>query len=141
MNADRSTESKGSIAENESSVRSRVVDALRAMLERVELGSLDMAKETAEGVALILEHNRVRCVLVVGKEPPRHCLSPRELEVARLIADGFTNRAIGSALDISSWTVSTHTRRIFVKLGVCCRAEMVAQLFGVPASRSGVERT
>jgi len=59
-------------------------------------------------------------------------LSPRERQIARLVADGATNRAIGSVLDISLWTVSTHLRRIFAKLGVGSRAEMVAQLFGAP---------
>jgi len=108
-----------------------LVDALRVMLERAESGRIDMAKANDAGAAFILEHNQVRCVLVVGESPPRQGLSPRELEVARLIADGFTNRTIGAALEISSWTVSTHTRRIFAKLGVSCRAEMVARLFGV----------
>jgi DNA-binding CsgD family transcriptional regulator len=56
--------------------------------------------------------------------------SPRELEIARLVAQGATNHAIARSLDISPWTVSTHLRRIFAKLGVGTRAEMVAQLFG-----------
>jgi DNA-binding CsgD family transcriptional regulator len=59
-------------------------------------------------------------------------LSPRELQIARLVARGATNQAIARALDISTWTVSTHLRRIFAKLGVGTRAEMVAQLFGTP---------
>ena len=61
---------------------------------------------------------------------PRHALSPREVQIARLVADGATNRAIASSLDISLWTVSTHMRRIFAKLDVGSRAEMVAQFFG-----------
>ena len=78
----------------------------------------------------MLEHDNVRCVLVVSPQVPRHALSPRELQIARLVADGATNRAIASSLDISLWTVSTHMRRIFAKLDVCSRAEMVAQFFG-----------
>ena len=57
---------------------------------------------------------------------------PRELQIARLVANGATNHAIARALDISTWTVSTHLRRIFAKLNVCTRAEMVAQLFATP---------
>ncbi len=56
------------------------------------------------------------------------CLSPREREVARMVAKGLTNKNIARVLDISLWTVSTHLRRIFAKLGVASRAAMVAQL-------------
>lgn len=55
-------------------------------------------------------------------------LSPRELAIAHLIAQGLPNKSIGSSLNISPWTVATHLRRIFVKLGVTSRAAMVARL-------------
>lgn len=55
-------------------------------------------------------------------------LSPRELAIARLIAKGLPNKSISDLLDISPYTVATHLRRIFVKLGVSSRAAMVAQL-------------
>lgn len=53
-------------------------------------------------------------------------LSPREQEVARLVSKGLSNRAIAAVLEISPWTVSTHLRRIYNKLSVGSRAEMVA---------------
>jgi two-component system, NarL family, nitrate/nitrite response regulator NarL len=55
-------------------------------------------------------------------------LSPREMAIARLIAKGLPNKCIGDILEISPWTVATHLRRIFVKLGVSSRAAMVARL-------------
>lgn len=55
-------------------------------------------------------------------------LSPRELAIARLIAKGMPNKCIGDILEISPWTVATHLRRIFMKLGVTSRAAMVARL-------------
>ncbi len=55
-------------------------------------------------------------------------LSPREREIARLVAEGYPNKTIAAVLDISAWTVSTHIRRIFVKLNVRSRAAMVARL-------------
>jgi DNA-binding CsgD family transcriptional regulator len=113
-------------------VRTSVVDALKEMLQRAEGGRLEIAEEPPDGVAVVFEHANVRCVLVVQAPGARHSLSPRESQIARLIADGATNRLIASVLDISLWTVSTHIRRIFAKLGVNSRAEMVAQLFGAP---------
>jgi two-component system, NarL family, nitrate/nitrite response regulator NarL len=55
-------------------------------------------------------------------------LSPREREIARLVAKGLPNKTIGAVLGISSWTVATHLRRIFTKLSVPSRAAMVATL-------------
>jgi len=55
-------------------------------------------------------------------------LSPREFEIARLIASGMSNKSIGAVLDISTWTVAAHIRRVFAKLGVATRAAMVARL-------------
>lgn len=55
-------------------------------------------------------------------------LSPRELAIARLIAQGLSNKCISELLKISYWTVNTHLRRIFTKLGVTSRAAMVARL-------------
>lgn len=55
-------------------------------------------------------------------------LSPREQEIARLVAIGYPNKTIAGILDISPWTVATHVRRIFNKLGVHGRAAMIAQL-------------
>lgn len=55
-------------------------------------------------------------------------LSPREHEIVRMVAKGHPNKVIADVLNISSWTVCTHLRRIFAKLGVGSRAAMVAQL-------------
>src|SRR5262249_25562252 len=59
---------------------------------------------------------------------PSPCLSPRESEIARMVAKGYPNKSIASVLDISSWTVSSHLRRIFTKPGVRSRAAIVARL-------------
>ncbi len=61
-------------------------------------------------------------------------LSPREAEIARMVAAGLTNKAIASVLDISPWTVGTYLRRIFGKLEVNSRAAMTA---AVARSRYG----
>jgi DNA-binding CsgD family transcriptional regulator len=55
-------------------------------------------------------------------------LSPREQEISRMVAKGYPNKTIAGVLNISCWTVCTHIRRIFAKLGVASRAAMVARL-------------
>lgn len=52
-------------------------------------------------------------------------LTNREQQIASLVADGFGNKSIASALGISKSTVATHLRRIFAKLNVTTRAAMV----------------
>jgi LuxR family maltose regulon positive regulatory protein len=54
-------------------------------------------------------------------------LSERELEVLRLIAQGFSNREIGERLFLALNTVKGHNRRIFDKLAVQRRTEAVAR--------------
>lgn len=53
-------------------------------------------------------------------------LSPRELEVLRLIADGLTDQAIADALFISRRTVSGHVIHILTKLNLTSRTAAVA---------------
>ncbi|HET7070203.1 MAG TPA: helix-turn-helix transcriptional regulator [Nocardioides sp.] len=45
-------------------------------------------------------------------------LSPRELEVLALMAQGRSNRAIGEQLTVELKTVETHVSRLFTKLGL-----------------------
>lgn len=44
-------------------------------------------------------------------------LSPREQEIARLVADGLTDKAIAEAVGSSVWTVRTHLKHITSKIG------------------------
>jgi DNA-binding NarL/FixJ family response regulator len=52
-------------------------------------------------------------------------LTPRELEVLKLIAAGLANREIADALVLSNATVKTHVNRIFYKTGARDRAQAV----------------
>lgn len=55
-------------------------------------------------------------------------LTGHELTIARMAADGLTNKEIGERLNLSHRTVSTHLHRIFPKLGVTARGELGAAL-------------
>jgi len=64
-------------------------------------------------------------------------LTPRELQVALLVASGCGNKQVADRLKLSEWTVSSYLRRIFVKLGVRTRAAMVAKMMAEPAASLG----
>jgi DNA-binding NarL/FixJ family response regulator len=53
-------------------------------------------------------------------------LSPRELEVAALVADGMTNKEIATALYLSERTAQNHVQHILTKLGVANRTQIAA---------------
>ncbi|MGB5504689.1 MAG: response regulator transcription factor, partial [Polyangiales bacterium] len=55
-----------------------------------------------------------------------HGLSPRELQVLRMVASGKTNKAIAAALCLSERTVDRHVSNIFVKTDVSTRAAATA---------------
>lgn len=75
-------------------------------------------------ILLQIDVDGVRCVLIRrpdhGADVPM--LSPREYEIAELIAHGHQTKTIAARLNISVWTVNTHIRRIFAKFGVTSRA-------------------
>lgn len=81
-------------------------------------------------VLLDVEVDGIRCILLKTKptRAPTATLSPRELEIVRMVAKGLPNKTIASVLQISAWTVSSHLRRVFGKLGVTSRTEMVSRL-------------
>ena len=86
--------------------------------------------EARREVLFSCEVDGVRCTLVQAHQGQADtvALSPREQEIARMIAKGYPNKTIAGVLDISVWTVSTHLRRIFAKLGVSSRAAMVGRM-------------
>lgn len=96
---------------------------------------------TVVGVVVGLRWARAREVVVVKEVRVPHAgpfalnqdalresgLTPRELEILGLIAEGLTNRQIGERLFVSENTVKTHSARVFEKLGVGRRTEAVKE--------------
>jgi two-component system, NarL family, nitrate/nitrite response regulator NarL len=121
-----------------------IEDLLRLILDQVEdemkparlLDKNDLA--TTVLLEVLLDGTQYRLTRQATAEalPESSCitLSPREQEVARLVAKGLSNKAIAAVLDISPWTVSTHLRRIFAKLDVGSRAEMITKALQVGLS-------
>lgn len=56
-------------------------------------------------------------------------LTPRERELVRLVAEGMRNQEIGTKLNLTEDTVRNYVLRIFDKLGVLSRVELVLYAF------------
>lgn len=91
------------------------------------------SRSASEEVLADVEVDGCRYLLIRMPTPDHGTirLSPREQEIVRMVAKGHPNKVIADVLNISSWTVCTHLRRIFAKLGVGSRAAMVAQLLQI----------
>jgi DNA-binding CsgD family transcriptional regulator len=61
----------------------------------------------------------------------RDQLTPQELQIAGLAAEGLSNREIGQQLYISHRTVAYHLRRIFPKLGITSRSQLHAAVLSL----------
>jgi DNA-binding CsgD family transcriptional regulator len=61
-------------------------------------------------------------------DPIIQCLTPREIQIAILVAKGLTNTEIGTELWITQNSVKQALKRMFRKLEVSARTEMVAKL-------------
>jgi DNA-binding CsgD family transcriptional regulator len=108
-----------------------VVTAVRHLVDLVGRQDPEYSS-AATGVLLDVQVDDVRCRLETastgGAAAGRGMLSPRETEIARMVAQGYPNKTIAAVLEISSFTVSSYLRRIFAKLNVNSRAAMVAQV-------------
>lgn len=85
---------------------------------------LAAVRSTAEGDSALSPV--VADKLMTRVRTPRSSLTPRELEVLKLVAGGSSNREIGRVLMLSEATVKSHLVHIYDKLGVRSRTSAVA---------------
>jgi DNA-binding CsgD family transcriptional regulator len=109
-------------------------EMLNHLLKQVDAGEqaklLQRTEDTVEEVIFEsnIEGTRYCLVRCQPRSNNRIRVSPRELGIARLVSQGLPNKSIAKRLDISPWTVATHLRRMFGKLGVTSRTAMIARL-------------
>jgi DNA-binding CsgD family transcriptional regulator/tetratricopeptide (TPR) repeat protein len=90
-----------------------------------EAGSL------AERIGMPTLLGRVRAQgALAPRRPPPDGLSPRELQILRLVARGLSNREIGERLVVSEHTAANHVRSILRKTGCANRTEAAAYAYG-----------
>ena len=105
-------------------LRDSDVSAISSAINALALGEVVLDHDIAEGLIPMHDAPPAR---------PEEDLTPRELEVLRLIAEGLPNKVIADQLGISDHTVKFHINSILGKLGAESRTEAV-----VLASRLGL---
>jgi len=93
---------------------------LRNALEAFRgLGAVPWAERAESELRATGETARKRDVSAVEQ------LTPRELQIAGLVTDGLTNKEIAAQLFLSPRTIDYHLRKVFTKLGIASRTELI----------------
>lgn len=122
------------LAENEAGGRSTAIGLLDEALARYQnhgaRGDALRVRKTLRSLA-VRRRTRGRDRDLDPVEGPRarwDQLTPSELRVVRLVAQGLTNREVAEKLFLSPHTVDSHLRHSFTKLGVTSRVELTRQV-------------
>jgi predicted ATPase/DNA-binding NarL/FixJ family response regulator len=122
-----SDQARASMAYPRDPARRRAQQATVAGL-RAALGDRQFGRAWADGTRLTLDEAvaYVRRSRGARRRPATGwaSLTPTELDVVRLVADGLSNPEVGSRLFMSRGTVKTHLSHIYAKLGVANRTEL-----------------
>jgi two-component system, NarL family, response regulator LiaR len=103
---------------------SPVSDLIKA-IRQVQAGESPLEPSIARKVVVRMSKPVTADVSAVKEDEPVEALTPRELEVLQLLAQGLNNRAIAEVLFISDRTVQAHLTSIFAKTQVSSRLEAV----------------
>jgi DNA-binding CsgD family transcriptional regulator len=107
-------------------------ESLRRERRRVEARPhLRAALELFQQIGVSPWEERARAELRASGETARRRdpstrdqLTPQELQIAHLVADGMTNREIGAQLFLSPRTIDYHLRKVFAKLQIASRSDL-----------------
>jgi DNA-binding CsgD family transcriptional regulator len=101
--------------------------ACRALGDEDSAGlEFDTARLAFERLGAVPDLARIASPMKSGTGGQPYRLTPRELQVLRLIATGQTNKVIASHLSLSEKTIERHVTNIFAKLDVASRAAATA---------------
>ncbi len=111
--------------------REELLEAIRAAHRGMPLVSDSVARKLVSTLFLTdrlpgdSQQQEEEEVVVEAGQAEQPELTEREYEVLRLVAKGYSNKAVARELSISLSTVKTHLRHIFDKLGVDDRAQLI----------------
>ncbi|SOD74954.1 regulatory LuxR family protein [Jatrophihabitans sp. GAS493] len=87
------------------------------------IGAVEWGRQAREGLRAAGERTQA-----VAVETSAARLTAQEMQIARLAADGLSNREIGEQLYLSPRTIGSHLYRIFPKLGITSRAQLADRI-------------
>jgi DNA-binding CsgD family transcriptional regulator len=126
----------------------RVTHLLNVVMDVSEPAPRKGRPSAAERKAVNLQREEASGVLrIFGVAPgpaarkPTESLSPRERQVADLLALGLTNTGAGQVLNLSSTTISSHVGHILAKLGFRSRAQVAAWVIESRLGQSEAQTT
>jgi DNA-binding NarL/FixJ family response regulator len=92
--------------------------ALRSIVAKIEESAADPSSFSATDLAAAMKRRM---------QDPGPLLTPRELEVLEMLAEGYSLSQLARRLHVSPSTAKTHTTRIYNKLGAANRAQAVME--------------
>ncbi len=98
-----------------------LIDAVRNAYAGDTILPATIARKIADAATMVADNRQV-------KLKKNYNLSDREVEIAMMMADGFTNRQIASALKLTDGTARNYISAIYLKLGVEGRAAAAAKI-------------
>jgi DNA-binding NarL/FixJ family response regulator len=106
--------------------RSHSLKSLSKCIQAVHQGQIWASNEDLEHLIKALSHSKP---LHLNNSRGTPLLTRREEEVVRLVADGLKNREIAQRLKVKEHSIRNYIYRIFEKLGVSSRVELILYVF------------
>ena len=98
-----------------------LIDAIKNAYEGDTILPAKIARRIADAARMVSSDREIRLKRAFG-------LSEREVEIAIMIYEGFTNKQIASALKLTDGTARNYISSIYEKMGVSSRSEAVARM-------------
>ncbi len=107
-----------------------LLEALRSTPKRLPLAEVAAVHRSGFDVSIERDGGETVVQVMPRQDDRLSALTRREREVATLVAGGYSNQQIGTALFISVATVKDHLHAIFTKTGFRSRAQLIAAWYG-----------
>jgi len=107
-------------------IRTNYVDHITRMLQLIGQTPAQAAADAQKVMSIETALAKPAMTRVQMRDPNAnyHRMTAAELAVARLVADGLTNKEVAERLFVSPHTVNSHLRHVFLKLGITSRVEL-----------------
>jgi two-component system nitrate/nitrite response regulator NarL len=111
-------------------------EALPKCIRRVHEGQIWASNDELEFILDVITHLKP---LQIRNSGGMALLTPRETAVAHLVVEGMRNQEIAAKLRVREHTVRNYMLRVFDKLGISSRVELVLYALSLPPSEQAVE--